>query len=423
MRSGAKRALVAVGTASLLLGAACSGGSTADDSSGASDQSLVASPGTAGSSVPAANPNGARGGAPIARYAGFSTPQYTDQANWLCGPGAAADDRCLRQDLDTTVIRADGSTEITYAPARSNPPFDCFYVYPTVGFGSPTGNDLEMAADTNSEDAVIEKQAARLRTQCRIYAPLYRQTTGAGDAAMAYGDVRDAWKQNMAHWNEGRPFLLMGHSQGSGMLQRLMVDEIDGDAEVRGRMIAAWLLGGSAMLPADQKVGGTFKNIPACTEPTQNGCVVGFNSVAAGGPDSDRERWGRSNEGEVKLCTNPAALAGGSTKLTPIYANREVDPAAKPWITGKPSGTVTTPFVELPDLVTAGCRTQTITRADGTTVTVTALEYSPTAAAGDVRDLDQMLTPGPGFWALHIQEAQLTMRNLLDLLSRQSAHL
>jgi alpha-beta hydrolase superfamily lysophospholipase len=38
----------------------------------------------------------------------------------------------------------------------------------------------------------------------------------------AYGDVRAAWKEYLAKYNKGRPFVLVGHSQGQLMLQTLL---------------------------------------------------------------------------------------------------------------------------------------------------------------------------------------------------------
>jgi hypothetical protein len=56
-----------------------------------------------------------------------------------------------------------------------------------------------------AERSVVEQQLARFGSQCRLFAPMYRQVTLAalrkvmmgqtspGDGALAYADVRDAW--------------------------------------------------------------------------------------------------------------------------------------------------------------------------------------------------------------------------------------
>src|SRR5271165_5828852 len=49
---------------------------------------------------------------------------------WLCRPGLA-NNPCLA-NLDTTVVPAQGATTVQDSTPATNPPFDCFYVYPTV---------------------------------------------------------------------------------------------------------------------------------------------------------------------------------------------------------------------------------------------------------------------------------------------------
>ena len=44
---------------------------------------------------------------------------------------------------------------------------------------------------------------------------------------LAYRDVLAAWRNYLATSNQGRPFVLIGHSQGSLMLQMLIAREIE----------------------------------------------------------------------------------------------------------------------------------------------------------------------------------------------------
>ena len=85
-----------------------------------------------------------------------------------------------------------------------------------------------------AERNVIRQQFARFASQCRPYAPKYRQVTllglrpllagrgGSLDRGIQYDDVRDAWNYYLAHDNKGRGFVLIGHSQGSYILTRLL---------------------------------------------------------------------------------------------------------------------------------------------------------------------------------------------------------
>src|SRR4029079_5625384 len=137
---------------------------------------------------------------------------------------------------DTTVVAAGGAmAKETFRPA-GDAPIDCFYVYPTVSM--QPGPSADMAIDAE-ERGVVKLQFARFASKCRLFAPLYRQMTiaqlrkaiageGAGDQAMAYGDVVDAWKYYLRHDNHGRGVVLIGHSQGAGELTHLLQQEFDG---------------------------------------------------------------------------------------------------------------------------------------------------------------------------------------------------
>ncbi|HXS02299.1 MAG TPA: DUF3089 domain-containing protein, partial [Pyrinomonadaceae bacterium] len=173
---------------------------------------------------------------------------YSKAETWLCRPGRH--DAC-DVDLTTTVISANG--KLTREPWTANPkaPIDCFYVYPTVSM-DPTPNSDMVAGE--EELNVVKVQAARFGSQCRVYAPLYRQVTlaalrsvlagrpAAVDRNLTYNDVLNAWNYYLTHDNQGRGVVLIGHSQGSMVLTELIKREIDGKP-IQRQLISALLLG------------------------------------------------------------------------------------------------------------------------------------------------------------------------------------
>lgn len=432
MRTVRTTRAIAVGgaVAALLAGAACSsGGSTTASGGGSSSTASTAggSSGTggsggsttttkagggAGSTTTAASGSTSGSSGPLARYAGFESATYAEDENWVCRAGRA-DDLCETLDLDLTVIKADGTTEVKKTKRATDPAYDCFYVYPTVNLATSEPIDNAMAADPAAEVNVTKNQFARFSEQCRTYAPLYRQVTFAGFGAAnaeelfatAYGDVADSFKYYMAHWNEGRPFVLVGHSQGSGMLLQLLQKEFDGaaNAEVRAKLISALLGGGRTEVPAGKDAGASFQDLPLCRAETDVACVVGFNTVA-GSTSPDLPRWGSAEAGNERACNNPAAPARGSapTPILPIVANQG-DFA--------PGVSVTTPWVAEEGVIQAQC----VTADDLTTLQVTAV-----GAAGDVRDSARFLQESPG-WGLHITEMGLVQGDLLALAAAQAA--
>jgi hypothetical protein len=306
--------------------------------------------------------------------------------------------------LDSTVVDADGTTRLHpfhgYDQSRPTAPIDCFYVYPTLSSTGDGLNDLAMAADTSAEIQIVHQQAARFTSRCNVYAPLYRQMRFAAYFApaadykaandLAYRDVHDAFMHYLANFNQGRPIVLIGHSQGAQHLLRLLQDEFDGDAHLTTSLVSAFLIGWPYLTATPLY---SLKHIPLCRTSTQNGCVVTYQSYGATQPPPP--------SGSAKVCVNPTSITGGSGAIKAY-----VSPAG---ITGIPP--VSTATVELPGAMTAQC----IVPAKG----AQHLAIAATHASGDVRNVDQILTGVSSSFGLHLNELDLTQGNLMDLVRSQ----
>ncbi|MBA3270781.1 MAG: DUF3089 domain-containing protein [Acidobacteria bacterium] len=370
----------------------------------------------------------AKGTAPSfaqAPSAAATANDYSKAETWLCRPGAQ--DACAI-DLNATVITEDGRLTPEPFVAPPNPPIDCFYVYPTVSLDTTGNSDMTAGPE---ERNVIRGQFARFRSQCRPFAPLYRQftlsalranTAGkpmAADRAIGNNDVRDAWNHYLKHDNNGRGFVLIGHSQGSGVLSQLMRTEIDGKP-IQSRLISALLLGTNVAVPQGKDVGGTFKNIPLCRAAEQTGCVISYVSFRSDVPPPTDSRFGRVQEpGMQAACTNPAALGGGRAPLhaylsagTGSIVNTSNGPVN--WTT--PTETITTPFVSVPRLLTAEC----VSNAQGSylAITVNGDAHDPRAddIAGDVMSNGKVVPS----WGLHLIDVHAAMGNLVDIVGTQA---
>ena len=110
---------------------------------------------------------------------------------------------------------------------------------------------------------------------------------------LAYGDVVAAWRDYLQHRNNGRPFVLIGHSQGTIHLTQLLAREIEGRPEA-ARMISALLLGFNVEVPQGRDVGGSFQRTPLCTRAGQTGCVVTYVSFRDGSPPPEGALFGRA---------------------------------------------------------------------------------------------------------------------------------
>ncbi len=349
---------------------------------------------------------------------------YSKPDTWVCRPGRK--DACSA-DLTTTVVAADGKlTQETFTPDR-NAPIDCFYVYPTVSLDTTPNSDMAAGPE---EGNVVRGQLARFGSQCRLYAPLYRQITltalrammagraMSADRNLGYNDVVDAWKYYLEHDNQGRGVVLIGHSQGSGVLTQLIRSEIDGKP-IQSRIVSAMLLGTNVAVPKGKDVGGAFQSMPLCRSASQTGCVISYVTFRAKTPPPSNARFGRVQSNDmVAACTNPAALGGGSGGLHAYLSSgaRTSGTAAlpRPWVT--PNQPIDTPFVSVPGLLTAEC----VSNESGSylAVKVNSDPADPRTddIAGDVVTNGQVMAD----WGLHLIDVHVAMGNLVDIVGQQS---
>lgn len=343
---------------------------------------------------------------------------YSDGSNWLCRP--ERDDVCA-SDLRATVVHPNGN--LAQTGWRPNPaaPIDCFYAYPTVS--TDQGEHADRTPD-EAERRVVRSQFARFAEICKPYAPYYRQVTLAGLRAQmgnegfslaegrGYEDVVAAFRHYLENDNQGRGFVLIGHSQGSFILQELIRQEVEGQP-VQDRMISAILPGATLAVPEGEEVGGTFQSVPLCTNPEQTGCVIAYSAFRSTAPPPANTLFGSvPQEGMEAACTNPAYLPGGIGQLqaylsadgtTIVGSGQE-----RSWVEGNE---VETPFVRLPGLLIAECATN-----EHATYLEVTVEGDPSDPRAD--DIGGDLTPQ---WGLHLIDVGLAQGNLMDIVEQQSA--
>ena len=345
-------------------------------------------------------------------YNGYTSELYDGQQNWLCRPDIEGQADICNRDLSTTIVFADGSTQLEEVPAATDKPIDCFYVYPTVSEDSTDNADLQPGA----EIGVTFIQAARYREVCRMYAPLYRQTTVAAlfsgkyddpeISGIAYGDVLDAFKQFIAS-SSGRGFILIGHSQGSTHLIRLIQEEIEAEPYLTDRMIAAHLMGMTVALPNDAEVGATFTSTPPCTFDDDINCFVNYVSFRETAPPIPGQAFfGLTASDDTRAaCTHPVDLGAGRLALDSIFSVAQLQPYSDPAL----NETITTTFVKLPGLFEGECIEQ-----DGKGYLAITINGDPDDPRVD--DVEDFL---PG-WGLHLIDSPLAQGDMVRLAQKQA---
>jgi hypothetical protein len=354
-----------------------------------------------------------------------AAPAHAD-VEWLCRPGVEPNP--CRESLETTVYEPGGGSRVDNPALPDDPPIDCFYVYPTVSEQPGTNANKDKDA---SLTAIARYQAARFSQRCKVYAPVYRQLTlasinlataeqRAAGGRLAYGDVREAWLDYLAHYNHGRGFVLLGHSQGTRMLRQLVREEVDPKLGVRRRLVNATLLGNNVLVRRGQRIGGDFSNIPACTAADQIRCVIAWSTF--NDPPPSNSRFGRSPDSDTTgagfpsgpsyevLCSNPASLGVNGRKPLTSYLRSEPPPGIIGALIvetyGGPPPSAPTPWLQPAERYSGRCE-----QSAGANVLMLK-------AIGSARKLNP--APDPS-WGLHITDANIALGEEVEIVRQAGA--
>lgn len=99
---------------------------------------------------------------------------------WLCRRGQSPDP--YTASLDTTVVEPDGTRHVVHYLAATDPPIDCFSVYPNITLQTTPNANLEVDPQ---ETAIAQLEASPFSQDCRVFAPMYRDSTGSAKSPAA----------------------------------------------------------------------------------------------------------------------------------------------------------------------------------------------------------------------------------------------
>jgi hypothetical protein len=341
----------------------------------------------------------------------YGSAIYADAANWICRPDTT--DLC-DSELDVTVVAPDGSASVEPFASAVDAAVDCFYLYPTTSEDRTINSDFVAGAEL----ATTRAQAAPFSEVCNVFAPIYRSVTlpalfgqVEGDRAagqvIAYGDALDSWRHYVANDNDGRGVILIGHSQGSSLLARILREEIDPNPAVRELIVSAYITGSAVTVPLDADVAGDLKEIPLCRAIDQTGCVVTYATFRSTAPPPENSFFGRPRRDQPGMagCVNPAAPGGGSGEARGAYASGD-------WALADKSLVPETAFMDFPGLVTAECRYE-----NGFSYLELTVHPDPAdPRTDDIFGVD--LTPE---WGTHIGDISVLSGSLVEMARQQIA--
>lgn len=201
-----------------------------------------------------------------------SAPNYSEQKNWSALP--------FRSDVADVLPK----NEVWINDSLKS--VDVFYVHPTIYLKGPLWNaGLDMKKINKKVDKYpVRLQASVFNASCRVFAPRYRQavvsvfyepTEDGGKALdLAYSDVKRAFEYYLEHYNNGRPFIIAGHSQGTRHTRELLREMID-TTNLKDRMVAAYIIG----FTVNENM---FYELNMCQNATETGCFISWSSYKEG---------------------------------------------------------------------------------------------------------------------------------------------
>lgn len=190
-------------------------------------------------------------------------PDYANPKSWCALP--------FRADL------CDFTSSYDPYVSDSDKLVDVFFIHPTTFMKGEIWNATipDITCDKNTDEKPIKYQASVFNEACRIYAPRYRQAiiksfydtlNGSKSLSLAYSDVREAFLYYLKYYNNGRPFIIASHSQGTFHAKRLLAEFID-DKPLAEKMVIAYLIG----YPVAKNM---YKKIPVCSDTTMTNGIV-----------------------------------------------------------------------------------------------------------------------------------------------------
>lgn len=193
---------------------------------------------------------------------------------------------------------------------------DVFFICPTV-YGGGEGDENMPLSDGEARESFLgatNMEKGIYDAESRFFAPYYRQ---AGLSvyelpaeerepylALAYEDVRAAFDYYLEHYNEGRPIIVAGFSQGADMCLRLLKDRF-ADEEVNRLLVACYAIGWSI---TEEEI-AEYPHLRFATGEDDTGVIISFNSEAESVTDSILIPGGTRT-----LATNPLNWRTDSTR-------------------------------------------------------------------------------------------------------------
>jgi len=205
------------------------------------------------------------------------SPNYSDLYYWAAHPA--------KQDPSDLLPGKKGQLN----EPNTSPQVDVFFIYPTLYTGIAYAENPWYADVTDTllnnriDESTIKFQASVFNETCRVFSPRYRQAHLSvfsetdlvlKDSVLktAFQDVEKAFRHYLEKENQGRPFIIASHSQGSVHAAWLIQSQIE-NSPLQKQLVAAYLVG----MPLKKDL---FENLKPCEDAAETGCWITWNTYA-----------------------------------------------------------------------------------------------------------------------------------------------
>jgi hypothetical protein len=202
-------------------------------------------------------------------------PDYSNMDNWAAYPEKDGQQFHL-PDKNLSLNKADNDVDV-------------FYIHPTGFFEKVWNSNMDKTRSAYERtEMMLGNQVSAFNDTCNIYAPEYRQATyysffakdtdGTKALDLAYEDIESSFDYFLENFNNNKPFIIMGHSQGALHSHRLIANKIQG-TELQKRFICAYAIG--YIIPV-KHYRNMFPLIPESKSPTDTNCIISWSTVVEG---------------------------------------------------------------------------------------------------------------------------------------------
>ncbi|WP_299834892.1 DUF3089 domain-containing protein [uncultured Tenacibaculum sp.] len=216
-------------------------------------------------------------------------PNYNEESSWAVLPSKYQDNFKTYASNRLDTLKA-----------------DVFYVYPTLNTSKRDIRWNVPITDEEQNNIVLNKaalmQASAFATSGKVYVPFYRQAhirsyrlfnKGGKEAQdVAYSDVKSAFEVYLKKYNNGRPIIMVGHSQGTTHTVRLLKDFFD-NKTLQKQLIAAYI-------PGIRVKENEFSSIKLMKSPQETGGFISWNTYKKNNYPKKDKNWYKGS-----VTTNP----------------------------------------------------------------------------------------------------------------------